>query len=239
MCARAVSGVAAAAAGAGAHAKWLHRDGGGRGAPHVWGMMTSSDIERRAWLDLLAHEMFQTEQSAVDHPRVEAERLGDTPPARVLRAVADHAKTALAELTPLMRRSDLVVSRGGKAVGAAFSRIRDHFADLLLSREKSYRATLLGMRHGVDLVELVATLARSDGDLELAEWCEGWLVVRRPLVEDAARALAWFAEHPERATEAARSDNPLALGLHTLMRRYQHVTRRLRETPAKAHAAAR
>lgn len=215
-------------------AKCVHLDGGMRGATHASGNMKNTRAsERRAWLDLLAHELFQTEQSAIDHPTVEADRLGDVPPARVLRAVTEHAKTALAELKPLMRRSDLVVSRGGQAVGAAFSKIRDHFADLLLSREKSYRATLLGMRHGVDLVEMVGPVALADGDLELAEWCERWLAQRRPLVEAAARELAWFAEHPERATEAARADNPLAAGLHALLRRWQHAVQRLRE-PAHA-----
>lgn len=198
----------------------------------VAGMLDNPPSRRRAWLNLLVHELFQTEQSAVEHPRIEADRLGDVPPALALREVSVHAARALAELPSLMRRSDLVVSRGGRLVGSAFSRIRDYFADLLLSREKSYRATLLGMRHGVDLVEMVATLARSDGDLELADWCDRWISGRRPLVEAAARELAWFAEHPEQATEAARSDNPVASGLHALVRRCQEAVGRLRSAPA-------
>jgi hypothetical protein len=183
---------------------------------------------RRVWLDLLAHEMFQTEQSACDHPRVEAARLGDVAPARALLAVADHATAAMAELTPLMRRNHLVVSPGGRAVGAAFSRVRDRFADLLLSSEKSYRATLLGMRHGVDLVELVMSTAREDDDPELAAWCERWLATRRPLVEAAARELEWFAQHPERATDAACQDSRIAVGLHALLRRWQYAAHRVR-----------
>lgn len=197
----------------------------------VAAMMHAPPTPRRAWLNLLVHELFQTEQSALEHPQIEADRLGDVPPARALREVAVHATRALAELPPLMRRSDLVVSRGGKLVGSMFSRVRDCFADLMLSREKSYRATLLGMRHGVDLVELVATLARSDGDLELADWCDLWLARRRPLVEAAAGELVWFAEHPERATEAARSDSPLANGLHALLRRCQQLVSGLRGAP--------
>lgn len=193
---------------------------------------------RGVWLDLLAHEMFQTEQSACDHPRVEADRLGDVPPARALRAVAGHATAALAELTPLMRRNKLVVSPGGRAVGAAFSRVRDHLADLLLSSEKSYRATLLGMRHGVDLVELVMSTARADDDPELADWCERWLEIRRPLVEAAARELVWFAEHPERATDAARQDSRIAMGLHAILRRWQHAAHRVRRAAEDEREAA-
>jgi len=197
-------------------------------------MTNAPSSRRRDWLDLLVHELFQTEESAREHPQIEADRLGAVPPALAMREVSVHATRALAELPPMMRRHHLVVSRGGQAVGAAFSRIRDSFADLLLSREKSYRATLLGMRHGVDLVEMVATLARVEGEIELAEWCDRWIEERRPLVEAAARELAWFAEHPERATEAARPDHPLSVGLHALLRGCQRMIHRLRGAPEPA-----
>lgn len=197
-------------------------------------MTNTPSTRRREWLDLLVHELFQTEESAREHPQIEADRLGEVPPALVMREVSSHATRALMELPPLMRRHHLVVSRGGKAVGAALSRIRDSFADLLLSREKSYRATLLGMRHGVDLVEMISTLARVEGELELAAWCERWIAERRPLVEAAARELAWFAEHPERAIEAARPDHPLAIGLHALFGGFQRVIHRLRGAPEPA-----
>lgn len=206
-------------------------------AAHLSAMFTDRESAdpRHAWLSLLIHELFQTEQSAYDHPRVEADRLGDAPPAEILRAVAEHAKLALAELPPLVKRHDLPDSIGGKAVGAAFSTVRDYLADVMLSAEKSYRATLLGMRHGVDLVELIATVAREDGDEELATWCGRWLGHRRPLVEAAARELAWFASHPEHATEAARRDSAFALGLHAFIRGCQRIAQRLRQAQAPAH----
>ena len=169
-----------------------------------------------AWLSNLVRELFQTEQSAKDHPIVEAERLGDVPPALVLRAVAAHAEQALAELPPIVTRHDLPVSEGGKTVGAAFSAIRDHFADLLLNAEKSYRGTLLGMRHGIDLVELIQYVAQEDKDEALVAWCRKWLEQRRPLVEAAARELAWFATHPSHARQPAKA-TLFALGFQVLL----------------------
>lgn len=197
-------------------------------------MHNTQELDRaeHAWLANLVRELFQTEQSAKLHPVIEAERLGDVPPAHVLRAVAEHAKTALAELPPLVERHDLPVSEGGKTVGAAFSSLRDHFADLLLNAEKSYRGTLLGMRHGVDLVELIEYAARHEGDVQLAEWCARWLGTRRPLVEAAARELAWFAANPARAREPAK-DNPLALGLQALVNGFETIAERLRQMLAE------
>lgn len=197
-------------------------------------MEATQEIDRadHAWLANLIRELFQTEQSAKEHPIIEAERLGDVPPAAVLRAVAAHAEAALAELPPLVVRHDLPVSEGGKTVGAAFSAIRDHFVDLLLNVEKSYRGTLLGMRHGVDLVELVQYVAREEGDVELARWCASWLEQRRPLVEAAARELAWFAANPSRAREPAKA-NPLALGLQVLVHGVEQLVEKLRGSLAK------
>lgn len=158
-----------------------------------------------AWLSNLMRELFQTERSAKEHPTVEAERLGDVPPAHAMRAVAEHAEAALADLPRLAKAHDLPDSAGGEAAGKALSILRDTFGDLLLSVEKSYRGTLLGMRHGVDLVELIREVAHGEGIPELAAWCSAWLDRRRPLVEAAAKELAWFATHPDRATEPAKT----------------------------------
>lgn len=158
---------------------------------------------------------------------LEAERLGEVPPADALRAVAAHARRTLAELPPLVRRHDLPVSNGGRRVGATFSAIRNRFADLMLTAERSYRGTLLGMRHGVDLVLLIQSVARMEGDASLANWCDHWLERRRPLVEAAAQELAWFAANPARAREPAR-DNPLAIGLQALVSGFEQLGARIR-----------
>jgi hypothetical protein len=187
----------------------------------------------QAWLTQLAHELFQTEQSAHDHPRVEAERLGDVPPAHAFLAISAHAGEVLAELTPKMKH-DPARPAGwfGRTVGAAFSAVRDRLADVLLTRERSYRATLLGLRHGLDLVELIESVALAEGDLELAVWSHRWLEARRPLVEAAVVELAWFARNPTTATEPARRDDPTAVGLQALIRGYRAMLSRLRQ-PAR------
>lgn len=194
---------------------------------------TSDD---HAWLANLVRELFQTEQSARRHPRVEIQRLGDVPPARVLRAVAAHADEALAALPGLVTQDRLPVSVGGRTVGAAFSVLRTQIADLFLNAERSYRATLLGMRHGVDLVVLLEQVARRDGAEALARWCDDWLERRRDLLEDAERALSWFAEHPERAQEASE-DRPLARAFHALLTRLERFADRRRRAAASAGPA--
>lgn len=158
-------------------------------------------------LDRLLIELFQTEQSAVDHPQIEAERLGDVPPAHAMRAVSEHATGALALLRAIAEREHFEAEKEtlGRRIGDLFSSMRDLFADRLLDREKTYRATLIGVHHGVDLVTMLAPLARAQGRTELSARCEAWLRERPPLLERMTAQLAWFAEHPECALENARS----------------------------------
>lgn len=200
---------------------------------------TSSESERpeHAWLATLVRELFQTETSACLHPIIEAERLGEVPPAQALRAVAAHATEVLEELPPLVARHELPVSQAGKLMGAALSALRDHFIDLLINMEKSYRGTLIGMRHGVDLTLLVQYTAREQGDEGLAQWCETWLARRRPLVEAVARELAWFAANPVLAREPVKA-NPLAVGLRALIQGAEQLAERLRPGEGKQLGAS-
>ncbi|WAS96489.1 hypothetical protein [Nannocystis punicea] len=184
--------------------------------------------DTHAWLANLARELFQTEQSAVRHPRLEAERLGDVPPARRLRAIAEHAESALAELPGLAERHRLPVSPTGRVVGTAFSVARDQLADLFLSLERSYRGTLLGLRHGVDLMILFEQVARHDGAVALADWSATWLDRRQALLSEAEQALSWFAEHPARALEAA-THRPLARAFRATVAGIEHLADRLRQ----------
>lgn len=148
----------------------------------------------------LTHELFQTEHSAEVHPRREAERLGDIPPAEALRAVSAHAHEVLQELPALAKKHGLPDSFAGQAIGEFFSDMRQLLADRLIEPERSYRGTLLGIRHGVDLVALMRQVARARGNGELAEWCATWLARRQPLVDAVAAQLAWFAQFPDQAT---------------------------------------
>jgi hypothetical protein len=82
-----------------------------------------------------------------------------------------------------------------------FSNLRQWFADHLIDEERSYRGTLLGMRHGVDLVLLIRHAARVQGDPGLEGWCTTWLTERVPLVDEVAAQLGWFAATPKIALQ--------------------------------------
>ncbi len=157
----------------------------------------------KSLLASLAPEMFQTEQSAITHCAREADRLGDAPEARGMRAVSRHATLALPTLKMLATARRWESASAGRAIGTSLSELRDKIADRIISSESSYRGTLMGMRHGFDLFTLARATAQVECDLELASFCETWLGVRGPLIEQAADTLQWFARHPARAMQRA------------------------------------
>jgi hypothetical protein len=148
-------------------------------------------------------ELFQTETSAVEHPRVESERLGDTPPGRAMRAVSAHAARTLPELRRLATAEGYGTRSLGSFIGDAFTLARRLAFDRMLDREKSYRGTLIGMYHGVDVVRLVRAAARARSRDRIAAFCDGWLDERIPLIDAAGRQLDWFGAHPEIAIESS------------------------------------
>jgi hypothetical protein len=157
----------------------------------------------RELLHRLAGELFQTETSAVLHCTREAERLGDAEPAAALRALANHADQVLQTLPDLARSEGLPNRKGGNIVGVTFSQLRDKLADKMLDRERSYRGTILGVRHGVDVVRLLGAVAHSSGRTKLESFCKDWLDARLPRVHAVEDGLLWFGKHPERAVERA------------------------------------
>jgi hypothetical protein len=161
--------------------------------------------QQHALLKSLMRELFQSERSAMKHPRREAERLGGGPPAQALEAVSEHARRVFADLCATARASDLPASRAGMAIGSLFSIARHVVLDRAIDTERSYRTTLLGMRHGVDIVKLIRKVADASGGVELAGFCTRWLEEREPLVERVESAMGWFAEHPQRAAEMPRA----------------------------------
>lgn len=163
-----------------------------------------------ALLESLFAELFQSERSAEIHPAQEAARLRtDSAPARALRAVAQHARSVRVELREIAAERDITLASAARGLGDLFSWVRRLFTDGLMEEERSYRATLLGMRHGLDLVKLLRATAESADDGELAAWCTEWLGVREPLVEEVCSQLAWFGWHPERALRAATGPRAL------------------------------
>lgn len=156
----------------------------------------------RQLLATLLQELFQTEQSAKVHPGREAERLGTIPPAVALRAVSEHAARIMEELPALTQRCGFELGLFGRTTGQLLSNLRQWVIDRLVDSERSYRATLLGMRHGVDLVTLISQLAQAQNNQVLTNWCARWLSERVPLVESVAVELAWFAQSPQVAIAA-------------------------------------
>jgi hypothetical protein len=165
---------------------------------------TKNERALRSLLKSLTREFFQTETSAVKHCRREADRLGEASPARPLREIASQAEQFLKQLPLIAKANGLPKSAGGVAVGKLFSQTRDKLFDRLIRSERSYRGTMLGVRHGVDLVQLLAPAAREARLPELSEFCERWLAARQPLVASLERELAWFAKHPAWAMRFAR-----------------------------------
>ena len=141
----------------------------------------------------LLGELGQTERSAAKHCAVEAERLAGEPPGDAMRVVSEQAKSVEPQIDALCKARDVQAHTIGAAIGDLFSAGRDHVADLMLRSEQSYRGTLLGMRHGRDLVELLRLAAAHEGDDELSAWCKQWLIARDPLIAACNAALAWFA----------------------------------------------
>jgi hypothetical protein len=158
-------------------------------------------------LDLVG-ELFQTERSATLHCVREAKRYVEAPPALALREVADHARYALAELKAMTKAGEIPARPWskvlGQTLGAGLSQLRETLLDRAIGTERSYRMTLLGIRHGVDLVRLVEYVALGAGKNDLAAWCSAWLAKREPLLERAADELIWFAENPSVARAAPR-----------------------------------
>jgi hypothetical protein len=148
-------------------------------------------------------EVFQTEESAFVQPKREARRLEGAPPAAAMLAVSQHAEAGLDGFRRLAENRGYKRAKAGKVIGRLFSKVRHVGTDLLISSEKSYRATILGIRHGIGVVLLLEDAAVASGDQELADYCAEWLAVRGRLAENVESELSWFAENPELAMTRA------------------------------------
>ncbi len=160
-----------------------------------------SDLEKlRA---KLCRELAQSEHSADVHTRREARRLGDVAPARALLALGEHAREQRPRFDSLACRRQ--PERGlqiARAVGEMFSTLRNLLFDRMIDTERSYRGTLLGFRHGVDVTRLLREVALRIGDDRLLQFCDEWLEQRIRLLHEAERQLAWFADVPGRAIKS-------------------------------------
>jgi len=165
-------------------------------------------------LSTLFPEFLQTERSASRHGAIEALRLRDTPLGEPLMYVSKHATASLPHLSRLAESRGFRGRRLGIWVGRIFSTLRDRVADHMIDAERSYRGTLLGIHHGVDLARLVAAAAETSGDAELQDYCKEWLGVRTHLVQELESRLSWFAHHPERARSHPKNTRRASERIH-------------------------
>jgi hypothetical protein len=149
----------------------------------------------------LCRELAQSEQSARIHPLREARRLGKVPPAAALRTIADHAAMMRPRFEALMRDQP-AGRRVGRWVGKLFSALRHGLFDRMIDTERSFRGTLLGLRHGVDTARLLREVAARLGDVYLVAFCDELLARRLPLIARAEATLSWFADQPSRALQS-------------------------------------
>lgn len=147
----------------------------------------------------LCRELAQAEQDAYLHTVRETSRLGDSLPAAKLREVSAHAAHLRPRLDALLLPRQPVGIRVGRLVGRTLSMVRHFFVDRVLSAERSYRATLLGIEHGLDTARLLREVAHQSEDIRLFRFCDDLIAQREPLAREAARALSWFAVHPDTA----------------------------------------
>lgn len=143
--------------------------------------------------DKLCREIARAEHDARIHTRREAGRLGDVAPGRALFAISEHASEVEPVFAKLTQQPlGLHVAR---AVADAFSAARHFFFDLLIDSERSYRATLLHLKHGIDAMRLLREVVLLTNDVALLKFCDLILVERLCLIEDAEQAMSWFAEN--------------------------------------------
>ena len=163
------------------------------------------DVEARAWLRALVHEFYQTERSAELHPAKEADRVGrQSAPGRAMIAVSAHAARSRESARSVFDEMRMPDEEAGAFVGEAFSAAREHVADKLLSAERSYRATMLGIAHGIDLAIVMRGLCDRLDDGDAAVTLLGaWVRERRALLEGCREALGWFHERPALARKPA------------------------------------
>jgi phosphatidylserine/phosphatidylglycerophosphate/cardiolipin synthase-like enzyme len=150
----------------------------------------------------LSRELAQSEQSARVHPVREARRLGDVPPAAALLAISEHARAIRPRLEAIQQRESRIGIGAGRAVGQTMSALRYLVFDRFLDVERSFRATLLGVRHGLHVALLLREVASQENDVFLVNFCTDLIDQRGRLVENAQRSMSWFAEEP---TGALRS----------------------------------
>jgi hypothetical protein len=151
--------------------------------------------ESRHLLDKLIRAIGRSETEAIDHPARETKRVGDAAPVIALREVAAHASAMQLRFDDVLRRHEIPVHRSGLAgLGATLVALRYLVVDRVVDAERSFRASLEGLRRGLDLVKLLRDVSRRQELFGVIRWCDDWLGARRTLVAGVEAQLGWFAQ---------------------------------------------
>lgn len=154
-------------------------------------------------LDKLCRETAQSEYDAHLHTRRHARRLGDCPPGDALVAISQHAEAAWPRFVvaaSLERGLGIELARW---TAMLFSNLRHFALDRIIDAQRAYRATLLGLVHGIDCARLMRQVALLRGERALVTWCDDVIPEREDLLQHASRALLWFASEPAVALRAS------------------------------------
>lgn len=154
--------------------------------------MHGPQSERRRLLEKLLRELVRSEDQTIEHVPREAKRIGETPPVAALRDVALHVIAMRPRLLQVLDGHSLATGRGG--ISATLSTLRHLVTDRLHDAERAYRAALLDLRHGLDVVRVLREVARLEELFALIRWCDDWQPARRTLVARVEAQLGWFAE---------------------------------------------
>lgn len=148
--------------------------------------------ERRRLLEKLLRELVRSEEQAIEHAPREARRIGEEPPVDALRDVGVHALSMRPRFLQVLEGHNLTAGRGG--ITATLSTLRHLVTDRIHDAERAYRASLLDLRHGLDVVRVMREVARLEELFALIRWCDDWLLARRTLVARVEAQLSWFAD---------------------------------------------
>lgn len=155
-------------------------------------MHALSPPESRRLLEKLIREITRAEIQAIDAPAREGKRIGEMPPVLALREVALHAQMMRPRFELLLQAHEIPLHRSG--LGTTLATLRHLVVDRVVDAERSFRAALLDLRHGIDVVKLLREVVRRQMLFGVIRWCDDWLGARRTLVARVEAQLAWFAE---------------------------------------------
>jgi hypothetical protein len=153
--------------------------------------MLDSLPDSRRLLEKLIREVTRTEMQALEHPVREAKRIGDALPVQALRDVARHAAHMRPRFEDRLTAHGISLHRPG--LDATLATLRQLVVDRVVDAERSFRTSLLDLRHGIDVVSLLRELVRQEELFGVIRWCDDWLGARRTLVARAEAQLAWYA----------------------------------------------